>query len=345
MTLFQRIRERGYKSLSIIGLAKNVGKTTTLNYLIGEASREPGMVLGITSTGWDGEAYDTITGNPKPKIIAPARSIIATTTGCLPRFQASCETLKKTGMMTSLGEVVILRTEEEGRVEIAGPVTISELIELREQLFALGCSLILFDGAINRKASASPSVCEAVVLASGANAGYHLQDVKNHTSFWINCFSLPHCGDRLNVPEEGGRLMLLDGDLRFSRCIEDLESELPAGDGYLVMQGALTDEILEALIRLKSSRSLIIEDVTKIFVTSYTLGRWKKGGGQIIVRYPMEIAAVTVNPVAVSGRSYEAGEFLGLMGEICAPYPTWDIVLGKGVNLDNEAGIITKEDR
>lgn len=43
-----------YKTLSIVGMSKNAGKTTALNYLIEEAMDE-GVMLGITSTGRDGE--------------------------------------------------------------------------------------------------------------------------------------------------------------------------------------------------------------------------------------------------------------------------------------------------
>ena len=38
-----------YKTLSIVGMSKNAGKTTALNYLIEEAMDE-GLKLGITST-------------------------------------------------------------------------------------------------------------------------------------------------------------------------------------------------------------------------------------------------------------------------------------------------------
>ncbi len=50
-----------YKTISIVGMAKNAGKTTALNYLIEEAMDE-GVLLGVTSTGRDGETQDLVTG-------------------------------------------------------------------------------------------------------------------------------------------------------------------------------------------------------------------------------------------------------------------------------------------
>lgn len=55
------------KTISIVGMAKNAGKTTALNYLIEEAIDE-GVLLGITSTGRDGEMQDLVTGTEKPRV-------------------------------------------------------------------------------------------------------------------------------------------------------------------------------------------------------------------------------------------------------------------------------------
>jgi len=48
-----------YNSVSIIGMNKNVGKTTTLNHILEEARGN--MSLGLTSIGRDGEELDRVT--------------------------------------------------------------------------------------------------------------------------------------------------------------------------------------------------------------------------------------------------------------------------------------------
>ena len=65
-----------YKTLSIVGMAKNAGKTTALNYLIEEAIDE-GIVLGITSTGRDGETQDLVTGTEKPRVFLEEDMLVA----------------------------------------------------------------------------------------------------------------------------------------------------------------------------------------------------------------------------------------------------------------------------
>ena len=56
-----------YKTVSIVGMAKNAGKTTALNYLLEEAYDE-GFRMGVTSTGRDGETSDLVFETDKPKV-------------------------------------------------------------------------------------------------------------------------------------------------------------------------------------------------------------------------------------------------------------------------------------
>ncbi len=66
--LLQYIKDE-YKTISIVGMAKNSGKTVALNQLIAEAIDE-NIVIGLISTGRDGESEDIATETEKPKIFA-----------------------------------------------------------------------------------------------------------------------------------------------------------------------------------------------------------------------------------------------------------------------------------
>ena len=71
--------QKKYKTISIVGMAKNAGKTTALNYLIEEAMDE-GVRLGITSIGRDGETQDLVTGTEKPQIYLEQDTIVTVPT-------------------------------------------------------------------------------------------------------------------------------------------------------------------------------------------------------------------------------------------------------------------------
>ena len=92
------------KVISIIGLAKNVSKTTTLNYIIRNIGEQ--ITLGLTSIGRDGEKYDVITELPKPQINIKKGTYVVTAQQCFEDSQIKFEIIKKTGFNTPLGEIL-----------------------------------------------------------------------------------------------------------------------------------------------------------------------------------------------------------------------------------------------
>ncbi|TVQ19713.1 MAG: hypothetical protein EA382_16050, partial [Spirochaetaceae bacterium] len=67
-----------HRRIAVVGLAKNAGKTTTLNALTAQASGA-GMRVAICSIGRDGEREDILTRLPKPAITVPSGSYCVTT--------------------------------------------------------------------------------------------------------------------------------------------------------------------------------------------------------------------------------------------------------------------------
>ncbi len=77
-----------YKIIGTVGLCKNAGKTTVLNYLLNQWATN--KVLGITSIGYDGEATDGVTLLPKPRILGRNGMVIATSQHCLDVWALLC---------------------------------------------------------------------------------------------------------------------------------------------------------------------------------------------------------------------------------------------------------------
>ena len=85
-SLAQLVAEAKIHSLSLIGLSKNAGKTTTTNHLLETLVAEKYYCsdeLALTSLGLDGEATDALTGLPKPRYVPQAGLLVATTTELL----------------------------------------------------------------------------------------------------------------------------------------------------------------------------------------------------------------------------------------------------------------------
>ena len=65
MPLISQIKK--YNSISIVGMAKNTGKTTCLNYVLSKLKTESYKVA-VTSIGVDGEEKDILYDTLKPRI-------------------------------------------------------------------------------------------------------------------------------------------------------------------------------------------------------------------------------------------------------------------------------------
>jgi len=155
------------KVISIIGLAKNVSKTTTLNYIIRNIGEN--YILGLTSIGRDGEKYDVITDLSKPKIYVKKGTFIVTATQCFEDSKIKFEVIKNTGFNTPLGEVMILKARGDGYIELAGPSINNQLKKICMELKDLGCDLILVDGAFDRRSYATPLISDATIISTGAS--------------------------------------------------------------------------------------------------------------------------------------------------------------------------------
>src|SRR5579859_4748084 len=135
MTVFLAhiVAQAHVQSLSLLGLAKNVGKTTTTNYLLETLLGEKlyrAEELALTSLGLDGEAVDVLTALPKPRYVPQAGLIIATAADLLRQAEseeAQVEHLAHLPGRTALGPVILARVLRPGRIIIAGPTLLRDV--------------------------------------------------------------------------------------------------------------------------------------------------------------------------------------------------------------------------
>ena len=151
--------------IGIVGTAKNTGKTTTLSYLMQHAHAS-GLRIGITGIGYDGEELDNITSLPKPRLTLPTNTIVTTSERCLAVSTAKLEILERTGIVTSLGQVLILRVTEPGLVVVAGPNRKRTLSTIVEKMRRIGVDFLLIDGSLNR--IAPMSLADKIIFTTGA---------------------------------------------------------------------------------------------------------------------------------------------------------------------------------
>ena len=174
--LAETIRGSGARRVAFLGLAKNAGKTTALTAVLAELHRA-GLPAGATSAGRDGEEFDAITGEPKPRFrVFPGQLIASAAT----TFEAAAFPLSELATLpfaTRFGPVQLRRADGEGELEVIGPSTASQLALTAAALEAAGAEIVLLDGAVGRRAFAAGRVCDGIVLSVGMSAGDSLPAV------------------------------------------------------------------------------------------------------------------------------------------------------------------------
>lgn len=180
----------GIPSVAILGMAKNVGKTTVLNYLTSKLTCRHG-IIGVVSVGREGVRQDFLTGAAKPSIHLPMGAILATGRKLISLCQAGLEILEVTPFHCPFGELVIARVRTPGLVELAGPVRIEDLKVILKVFREKGAGITLVDGALDRKAAGVPGVTEGLILSTGTPVAASMEEVIARTVHQVNLLSLP----------------------------------------------------------------------------------------------------------------------------------------------------------
>ena len=282
------------QSMSIVGMCKNAGKTTMLNWLLAHTGRR--QILGLTSIGRDGESTDVVTGTEKPSIFVPAGTLIATAKDMLRLGDVTKEILITTGIPTPLGEVVVMRARSDGYVQLAGPSITAQLREVSRMFFELGATQSIIDGALGRKSLGARNVADGIVLCTGASYNMSMDKVIEDTANFCRLMDLPKAD---TLPPEA-----TDG---LEACLKE------HGEAYIA--GALTDTMVIPLLRsglLRSSR-LVVADPSKVLLKPDTLDKLAVRDVTLQTKDAARTLCVTVNPVSAYGWKFDKDEFIDRM--------------------------------
>lgn len=284
------------RSMSIVGMCKNAGKTTMLNWLLAHSGR--GRVLGLTSIGRDGESTDIVTGTEKPSIFVPAGTLIATAKDMLWLGDVTKEILVSTGIPTPLGEVIIMRARSDGYVQLAGPSITTQLKSVSQTFFDLGAEQSIIDGALGRKSLGARQVAEGIVLCTGASYHMRMEKVIADTVSIYRIMNLPKAQTVPAAPE---------GTLE--QCLKE--------QGEALVTGALTDSMVLPLLRagvLRKNR-LVVADPSKVLLSPDTLDKMQLREVRLETAEAARTLCITVNPVSAYGWKFDKDEFRARLQE------------------------------
>jgi hypothetical protein len=273
--LTDTLRASGARRIAFLGLAKNAGKTTALTGVLAELHRA-GVVAGATSAGRDGEEFDAITGEPKPRFRVFPGQLLASAATTFAAASFPVAELATLPFPTRFGPVQLRRAEGEGEIEVIGPSTASQMARTAAALEAAGAELVLLDGAVGRRAFAAGRVCDGIVLSVGMSAGETLPAVLSAAAAAVELI-------RLRRPAEGAP--------------------------YRAVDGAITPAALRD-VAPSPGETIVAEDFTAIFLSPADRRDLAERGVRLAVRRPARLLAVTANPTAPARPPLPAARFL-----------------------------------
>ncbi len=299
-----------YRSLSIVGLAKNTGKTETLNYVLRRLPCD--VALAVTSIGTDGERRDLVTGGAKPEITLRAGPIFSTAEKYYAQRRVVSEILDVGRDNSAVGRIITARTQSEGEVILSGAPSSTAMVRWIDMVGQYGAQLTIIDGALSRMSSASPAIGEAMILATGAARSANMNTLVRETAYAVELIRLPLAdnGLRANLYDLEGT-WTIDGEETLHKIdaptsLGGLSWEYLKNCRTLYLSGALTDSLLKTLSGSDKSVEIIVKDFTHIFATSQTYGEFKRRGGRLSVLRRSNLLALTLNPIAENGMVFDS---------------------------------------
>lgn len=338
--LWHSIQTQGLSTVSVMGMAKNTGKTVALNHLLAQAAKA-GVTVGVSSIGRDGEDRDQVFFIPKPAIRVWPGTLVATASATLARAKVRCQRLHSTGIASAMGEIVIVKVLDRGEMEIAGACHGSDQRKVMVQLQQCGAALVLLDGALGRGHHASPALADGVILATGAALGGGMADVIRKTRDRLAILGIAPADEVTQArcaplfASAGVALWDRQGELLMHSPIATLNAaatllqHADAHLGTIALSGAVGRVLWQAL-RLLAARhpglTVVVADGSKLFIDSADLLAFQKLRGRLLAWRGINIVGITLNPCSPLGTSFAAEPFLAAARQAFAGHAVSDVV-------------------
>lgn len=298
-----------HRSLSIVGLEKNTGKTVCLNYIL-HRMNELGVHVGVTSIGVDGEQVDAVFATAKPEITLYEGTHFITSEQHYTKRQLVSILEHVDSRRTALGPLVTARVLVRGKALLSGAATTGVLKSQIEQLDSMGVGISIVDGALSRLSLASPTVTDAMILATGAAVSANVKQLVAKTKFLHNLICLNEVSselrDILNNIESG--IWAIDSEqqphdlnIRSAFLIGNTDNKMFAYGKTFFAAGAISDRLLKILVTRERDITLITRDFTKLFITPEAYVEFTRRGGRLLVLQRSRLIAVTLNPTSPQG--------------------------------------------
>lgn len=317
-----------YESLSVVGMAKNVGKTVCLRALLNHyAAPDKASQIAVTSIGMDGESTDTLLKTAKPELNFYPGMWVQTSERHYALRRLTAEIVDISRENTACGRLVTARVLTPGKLILSGFAHTQGLRKYIAQMHALGVRTAIIDGALSRMSLASPFVSRAMILCTGAALSKNIGDLVRKTHLQYTLMNLPVFSEKVseNLSELQGGVYAIDtkGEvhnlqipslLQADKHLDKMEPYFRTGC-KLYVAGLLNDAFLRFLTGRNPRPDVVVSDFSKLFVSRQIFEAFTRSSSRLCVLQQPEILGVCVNPFSPEGYTLDSSELRGRMSE------------------------------
>lgn len=289
---------------AIIGICKNAGKTTVLNYYLKQNTSN----YALTSIGLDGESRDAVFNNSKPRIFVKENTIIATSVNSLNKSDITYEVLHMTNVMTPLGYIVVVKSLSAGYVEIAGTSSAADLKYIRDWIYYnTNVDILYIDGALSRKQFSSIDFIDNVDVVIGAAFSSNIAKTLDEASLWSKLYSI----EEYNIYKSEGNVIINDKYYDYDFMdVETLSLITDESTNFVFLDCIVTSDIFNYLLAFNKNNEVkvVVENPNKLFITLNDFNKLENSNVLLYVRKKINIGNIYTNPVGYAYQ-YDPVEF------------------------------------
>jgi len=293
--------------ISIIGMDKNVGKTTLLNFLLKELQNRhvPTLVLSI---GRDGEANDSVENTSKPPIIIYKGGCFLTIKELI-RTPSSIEILECFNSKVSGSKIILGHALQDTQIQLVNPANQKVLSEMiRISLERCGGGTVFIDGALDRLSHGSSSLIDGVFVCAGVQSEGDLSEIIKKTRLLISHLQNEVCDKKikqliLKQALEKGTLLIRNEEI--IDCIQgtlidttDLDEKIKNND-IIYTTGVITDKIINRFIEREQIITMVLIDGTKAHISQRYCAIMHRMGIRLQIINRIPVYGLSINSVGI----------------------------------------------
>jgi len=309
--------------IAIVGLCKNAGKTTFLNWYLRGLPCE-GQCVGVTTTGRDGEDIDVVTALKKPKVCL-CQGVYFTSFDYV--ADNNLEVIQKLPFRVIGKRLWLYRALTDIQTEVVGPSTLAEQDALISIFQDYGCETVLIDGSIDRKSIGLSEQITKAILVVGAATGnldeiiMQAERVMLYSLFTkidiFDYYSITYCANG-QITETGIR-SIYDNETTILDILR-MDKE------WVYFPGALTERSLRKLQKVLSicKGKVVFSSPISVNIPLSDLKALVQNKG-LFCRVPFPLSSVAVNSFSPQGEHIDSLVLRNRMKELFVGIPVVDV--------------------